>query len=182
MMVIVGTDPGGAHTALVARDGARLVEALYRERHPAATRLDWLVDCAIAAKAMAARVDATVAGVEDVEAPNPHVGRKRRDGSDRGARIINPGPAIEAALCAGALVTALREVCPVRLVKPGGFGAPQPNRRMLLAVYPVELVGPRETTGSGKSKWQHLRSAWDVAGATARWARQQKFLPAYRGG
>ena len=85
--------------------------------------------------------------VEDVVAPNPHMG------------LTNVSALIETAR----LVGYLQAVYPVVLVPPGGHG------KAPLQTYPAALVGPRETAGTGRRR--HLRSAWDVAGAASGAAR-----------
>ena len=84
-----------------------------------------------------------VIAVEDVVAPNPHMG------------LTNVSALIETAR----LVGYLQAVYEVVLVPPGGHG------KAPLQTYPEALVGPRETSGTGRRR--HLRSAWDVAGASA---------------
>jgi hypothetical protein len=85
--------------------------------------------------------------VEDVVAPNPHMG------------LTNVSALIETAR----LVGYLQALYPVVLVPPGGHG------KAPLQTYPEALVGPRETAGTGRRR--HLRSAWDVAGAAPGAAR-----------
>jgi hypothetical protein len=180
-VIIVGADPGGSHAAIVVLDRGQLASSVYLDRAPDASQGAWLDACWVEARSVADRWKPVMAGVEDANRPNPHVGRRRADGTDRGPKIIDPGPTIETALCAGVIYAVFRAVCVTVMVPPDGFGAALPSRRHLLAAYPAELVGPRETTGAGKSKWQHLRAGYDVARATWRDARSREFLPAFRG-
>lgn len=165
-MIVLGIDPGARWTALVVRDGDRLLAHKVTDRD-ALTVWTPLVRYAqdVVAIARAIRVDTAVdvTGVEGVVAPRPHAA------PGKGPRLTDVGPTIETAWVAGALTHALGAV----VVEPSGFGAPAPNRRVLEAMYPADLIGPRETTGSGKSRWQHLRAAWDIAGAVPAELRRQ---------
>lgn len=91
-------------------------------------------------------------------------------------RIIDPAPIIGTAHLVGALISIGAIV-----IAPAGFGAPldpglppKVARRILEATYPADLIGPRETTGAGKGPRQHLRAAWDLAGAADRQARSTR--------
>lgn len=99
-----------------------------------------------------------VVAVEDVVPPVGHA--RGRSG------LIDPGPLIQTAKLAGAVTQAFAHTA--RLVRPAGFGPAMPSRAVLCAAYPAGLIGDRETTGGGKTRWQHLRAAWDCAGACPR--------------
>lgn len=147
-VVIVGVDPGGATTGVVVRAGDRCLAACSISRVRSDTLALYLEEVAAAVVGYAAEHQADGIAIEDTIAPNPHV------------RISNPDGIIETAKVLGAvLVLAPAAV----IIRPGGHGAPVTSRRVLLSRYPAELVGPRETKGTGALR--HVRSAWDVAGA-----------------
>jgi hypothetical protein len=171
-MIVLGIDPGARWTALVVREGDHLIDRdlLDRETYRASVAgitladdriTEWARYCTVAATGLirslrdVADVNVEAIGVEGVVAPRPHAA------PGKGPRLTDVGPTIETAWVAGALCERLNAV----VVEPSGFGAPAPNRRVLEAMYPADLIGPRETTGSGKTSWQHLRAAYDIAGA-----------------
>lgn len=111
--------------------------------------------------------------VELTVAPRGHA--RGRDG-----HLIDPSPLIATAQVGGAVHGwAQARGLPVRFVTPDRHGTPDlPDgapkalaRQVLEQSYPPELVGARETTGRGKSPWQHMRAAWDIA-ETARRERR----------
>lgn len=83
--------------------------------------------------------------VEDVNAPNPHLG------------LIQVRGLLDAAAVLGAVLVNWKIV---QVVPPGGHGSAP------LGAYPPELVGPNEPRGTGVLR--HCRSAWDIAHAGVR--------------
>lgn len=146
--IIVGVDPGGATTGIVARQGDRVLAAcsILSADHPAVGA--YLEEVVTAVVGYRDRFAAAGVAVEDAIPPNPHLG------------ISNPAGIIEAAKVLGAVLAIVPDAV---IVRPGRHGAPANNRRELLARYPAELVGARETKGTGALR--HVRSAWDIAGA-----------------
>lgn len=146
--VVVGVDPGGATTGLVVRAGTRLLEhaTIDRKGLELPAYLDRVASWVVGAReTFGAKV-----AVEDTIPPNPHLG------------LSNPAGIIAAAQVLGAVLL----MAPAAVVvRPGGHGSPKASRAELLASYPPELVGDRETRGTGKLR--HVRSAWDVAGMAA---------------
>lgn len=144
MIPVVGVDPGGQTTGIVARHGNMLDLATL------VTRKDWTFDRylreVVAATGDALRLareidDRALLALEDLTHPNPHMG------------LANVMGLLDTAQTIGALRLAFRAV----MVPPGRNGS-RP-----LHFYPTELVGPHEAKGTGKLR--HCRSAWDVAGA-----------------
>lgn len=164
-MIVLAVDPGPRWTALVVRDtrapettddAAPAAEILDRQELDDVTALGaWALKCATVAHNLKIRHAPDVSAVEAAVAPTAYSGGK--------LKMTNPGPIIETAVIVGAIVARLHAV----IIPPDGFGAPVPSRRHLEAMYPPSLIGPRETTGSGKSPRQHLRAAFDLAGAAA---------------
>lgn len=164
---IVGVDPGGRHTGITVIDragwycGHTLVDREDGNSRTAWARRvccevrDWMpldLDC---------DPDAVpIVAIEDVTAPNPHI--RRRDGN----AVIDPAGVIDTAWVAGAVTADLSHITRVQVVAPAGHGAPVGDRRVLQQLYPSELVGDRETKGTGRLR--HCRSAYDVAQAARR--------------
>lgn len=164
-MRVLAIDPGSRWTAIVARDIHALdhddsvvyATVLDRREHTARNGAElplegWVrlvVDVATDARDT---VNPDEIVVEEALAPNPHLG------------TINPSQIIATSAIVGGIVTAFTSA---RIVPTGNYGAPVANRRILLAAYPSQLVGPRETTGRGKSRRQHARAAWEMAATTA---------------
>lgn len=159
-MRILSIDPGSRYSALVVRDtDARddddgLVDWTVLDRHDLDDpRLEtWARHVGTVARNLRIQHGPDEIIVEAVSAPNPHVG------------MTNPEAIIETAAVLGAIVSVFTSA---HVVPTGDYGPTMPNRRILVAAYPGDLVGPRETTGSGKSARQHARAAWDMATAAA---------------
>jgi hypothetical protein len=161
-MIVLGVDPG-AYTALVVRSGDRLLahRLLKFGADGLVDRLEESIEATVdAADELAHTFGPDVIAVEGAVAPTAY---------NRGRlRMIDPAPIIATAHLVGALAAHGAAIVP-----PAGFGAPvcPPGtnpavaRRILIASYPAPLVGPRETTGAGKSPYQHLRAAWDLCAA-----------------
>jgi len=165
--LVIAVDPGARGTGLVLRRGDQLLDHTLVERAGRGPLPDAVylrqVNAAVgrlfhvaAASRPVVAADAIVVAVEDLHAPNPHLG------------TTNVLGVLGAAMVLGAVLDrwpdALR-------VPPGGHGAGP------LAAYPAVLRGPRERRGTGARR--HLRSAWDIAGAAAGVLRvQQQGRPA----
>lgn len=169
-MVVIGIDPGGAHTGMVARAAAGLVAHVTTGALSPA-RVD-----VVAARVTVDRgrgegldgylrrvleallrevvqhlpsLDDLLVAIEDVKEPNPHL------------RLTNSRGLLDTAAVLGAV--ACITFAPVVLVAPGGHGSGP------LSAYPPELR-PQRGDGRGKDALRHERSAWDVAGAgLAQW-------------
>lgn len=140
MTAIVGIDPGGAHTGIVARSGAVLLAACVLSRTGCDESL-YITDVLAAITGYVEQFDAGIA-IEGIVHPNPHV------------RIVNVAGLLDTAAVYGAV---LGRWPAATIVDPGGNGSAP------LSCYPWELRGAGERRGTG---WRrHLRSAWDVAGA-----------------
>lgn len=157
-MIVLGVDPGGASTGFVLRDGRTLLahDVLDRDTAP---RTLWVEACVEAANNMALEATVDLVAIEDLNDPSPHMGMT----SVRGL--------IDTAVVIGALVCWAQDPVTgvdVTLVPPGRHGraAEGYGRAGLLAAYPHELVGPQETSGTGRLR--HARAAWDCAGAAAK--------------
>lgn len=145
MTGVVGVDPGGRTTGVVAIDEddkvtfAELVERDGEWHDYRSEVIGALIDAARGH--IRCGCDEMVVAIEDVVDPNPHMGLTNIRGLLDTARILE-------AVC--------MHVGPsVVVVPPGGHGSGP------LAAYPPELVGPREKAGTGKRR--HVRSAYDVA-------------------
>ena len=164
--VILGVDPGARTVGAVLRRGADLIAhtAVVR-RDPLGPIEDWFDTVIDALGQLCDRPTdewPKLLAVEGVNAPSPHMG------------MTNVAPTLETALVAGVVVGfGMVDDLPARVIPPDRFGSPvegltgQVARQTLLQRYPADLVGPRETTGSGKGPLQHVRAAWDCAGAAA---------------
>ena len=159
-LVIVGVDPGGRVTGIVARHRDRLIahDVIARDgRVNARTIADagyaWRVlsgveDAYHQASKLARQIAFNPVGlrlcvaVEGLTPPTPHRG------------MTNPAGTLAAAVVLGAVLGRWPGAV---VVPPGGHGAGP------LAAYPAELAGPGEKAGTGVLR--HARSAWDVAGA-----------------
>lgn len=164
-MRILSIDPGSRWVAIVVRDmgghddDEALVDwtVLDREDLDRPDLATWVRHVATVATNLRIRHGPDEIAVEAVVAPGGHA-------SGRKGHIIAPGPIIETAAVLGGIVTAFTSA---HVIPAGDYGPTMPNRRILVAAYPSDLVGPRETTGSGKSPHQHARAAWDMATAAA---------------
>lgn len=101
--------------------------------------------------------DAELVGIERASKPTG----RRADGS---IGPIEPGALIGLGMVAGAVLAYF----PDAIVVPQAGSSP-------LYAYPKDLVGPRETTGTG-GRLRHARSAWDVAGGAPGMARRLRAL------
>jgi hypothetical protein len=142
---ILAVDPGARGTGVIVRKGNQLVAYHLVERadpglFPGAAYLREVN--AVIGQLGGWRPD--LLAIEDLRAPNPHLG------------LTNVTGALGAAMVLGAILDRWADVL---LVAPGGHGSG------LLLAYPAELRGPRERKGTGVRR--HLRSAWDIAGAAA---------------
>ncbi len=148
--VVIGVDPGGATTGVVARRGSDVLAACSISSSDHETLGAYLEEVLVAVVGYRDTHAAAGVAVEDALPPNPHLG------------ISNPAGIIAAAKVLGAVVGLIPDAV---IVRPGRHGAPAANRRELEARYPAELIGARETKGTGALR--HVRSAFDVAGAAA---------------
>ena len=105
-----------------------------------------------------------------------YTGPPRGHARGRDGHLIALGPLMVTAQVGGAASGWGRgHGIPTAFVRPQRHGAldlpdgtpPRVARAALLQSYPAALVGPRETTGTGKSPRQHARAAWDIAAAGA---------------
>lgn len=149
---MIGIDPGGRSTGIVARPHARhdspclFACVIVREDHQ--EMVDYLLEIFDAIKDAQAADRGPHAGeiaVEDAQAPT---------GWNAGERApIDPAGLLGTARILGGI----EGRWPNRhLVAPGGHGA------LPLELYPNLLRGPREKIGTGRRR--HARSAWDIAG------------------
>lgn len=146
--MIVGVDPGGVETGVVARRGNVLHAAVLVRKDRGQEFAAYLAEVLDTVAGTARTTRAALVAVEDVTAPTGHA-------AGRPSHLIEVAGIIATAKVVGALLT----VSGVMLIDPGGNGS-QP-----LPLYPDALVGPLERVGAGKRR--HLRSAWDVAGKGA---------------
>lgn len=143
---VVGVDPGGKETGIVARDGDQLLHALLVTRGPGVsgdgTDARYLTEVLSAVDEVQRACHAQLVAVEGLVAPTPHM------------RLISVKALLQTATVYGALLAARPDAL---VVPPGGHG------KAPLRCYPPILVGDSEPRGAG---WRrHLRSAWDIAGA-----------------
>lgn len=142
---VVGVDPGGRFTGIVARAGDVAVWAAVVTRDADGDMARYLdeVEEAMLDAVHHHGVDASrvQVAVEGLVAPSPHMG------------MVSLQGLLDTAVVLGAVMGRWDE-CVV--VPPGDNGAGP------LASYPARLVGSREKVGEGKAR--HARSAWDVAG------------------
>lgn len=155
MPAVVGIDPGTT-TAIVVRDGDRLLAQALIGRGDLGPIEAWVGAVVLEANDLRLGHRAAATFVEAATAPSPHLG------------LTDPAPIIATAHLVGALVVG----SDATIVPAARHGSKVPKgtpakvaRRMLEAMYPAELIGDRDTTGNAKTPRQHLRAAWDVAGA-----------------
>ena len=150
MSVVVGIDPGGRYTGIVARYTSTVIE--WRSIDLGA---DWasIPNHHGANQIQAALLDLThnltgpiLIGIEDVNPPTPHMG------------IVSLAGLVKTAWYAGALykLAAALDLDAV-MVPPGGNGANPPH------TYPAALRKRRPDWTLGNKKAAHLYSAWDVS-------------------
>lgn len=137
----IGVDPGAKETGVVVRTGETIWWQSVLTGTPAEivreVRDLWL------------DLLHPILAVEDLNAPNPHVG------------MMNPASLIGTAKVLGAILGAFPEAI---VVPPGGNGSGP------LSAYP-EALRPTRGKGAGKDKLRHCRSAWDVSLAAERMMR-----------
>lgn len=147
-MRILGVDPGSAHTGWCVTDGGRLVDSgtIHASEYP-----EWL-DYIGACCALVAAESHELLAVEDVVAPNSHLGLTAPLSVIRTAQVL--GAVLHAGMAAGSRLV---------LVRPGGNGSGP------YGSYPSELVSASEMRGrnwqikpAGKGALNHQRSAFDV--------------------
>lgn len=160
-VAVIGVDPGGRFTGVIARVGPRLLYGATVTRDDCVpsylVEVRRTIEAAIDAVYRAQRypVLTPIVAVEDLNEPTPHKGLINVNG------LIGTAQVLGAVLCAHP--TAI-------IVAPGGHGsAPLP-------AYPAALVGSREVAGTGKKK--HMRSGWDIAGVAATLERTERCLSA----
>lgn len=149
--LVVGVDPGGRWTGLVARRGDELLDHAVLESPMGGEAMvpsDYLVTIIGWIGHWMDEMDADLVGMERATKP---AGR-RRDGE---VEPIAPGSLIGLGMVCGAVLVNY----------PDTIIVPQSGTDPLYA-YPKALVGPRETTGTG-GRLRHARSAWSVAGGAA---------------
>lgn len=164
-MIVIGIDPGGRYTGLVARRDNVLVEWEVIDRlsprvHPPSdsARVDGIR--AVCSLISSWEFDHFFAGpacvaIEDLVDPTPQMGMMSVRGLLGTAEVI------------GAVLSRWPKAV---MVPPGGHGAvPDGLTGPLLDAYmaeqyPAGLIGTRER-GAYQGRLRHCRSAWDVAGA-----------------
>lgn len=154
--VIVGIDPGGRDTGIVAisPDGTVRTAAVTNPGELLPLPAGYIADVLTAVAELISGRHAIIR-VEDVKRPNWHVAKDAKRGA-----ATNPTGLLATAQVLGAIRAAYRNA---ELVPPGGNGSKP------LGAYPLALVGDREraTPGwelkVGQGKKRHLRSAWDIA-------------------
>lgn len=161
--VVLGVDPGQHRVGVAVRQGRDLVGWQLLTRPDGQSLRRWCYRVAarvVEIDVFECAVD--LVAIENTKAPNPHVGRRRADGTDRGPRIIDPAPVLEATAVAWAVYGWLRGER-VQMVDPAGFSATadQPVK-ILQAMFPADLV----TTP--KDELRDVRAAWLVAEAGER--------------
>lgn len=142
---VVGVDPGGRQTGVVARCGpqplfACIVTRADPENVPTAAYVAEVTGAV--ADALDAIGGQALVAVEGVVHPTGHV------------RMVNVTGLLGAAVVLGGVLAAFPAAV---VVPPGGHGAGP------LGAYPDDLCGPRESKGTGRHR--HVRSAYDVAAA-----------------
>lgn len=156
MSAIVGIDPGGRDTGIVAinsRDEVLTHRVLHRETDdviPDAGYVRQVLHETIGvANWLLLDTDEVLVAVEGVTAPNPQL--RRRDGNS----LTNPAGIIGAAMVLGGLVGYWTKAI---VIPPGRNGS------HVLDGYPLELR-PTRGKGRGQDRLRHARSAFDVARA-----------------
>ncbi|MGH9002126.1 MAG: hypothetical protein ACRDYV_03255 [Acidimicrobiia bacterium] len=151
MTVVVGVDPGGRQTGVVARHGDELLAADLVTRDgpdvfPDAAYLEEVTDAigGLLVYASDRAGEAAIVAVEGVVHPSGHV------------RMINAAGLLGTATVLGAVLAHYPNALVVPPAKHGG-GPRQ--------AYPARLWPPNEKRGMGRHR--HVRSAWDIAGAGA---------------
>lgn len=163
--LIIGVDPGGRESGIVARcAGALTFHRLHVRTSawdlPTAADLREVTDAVREVRAHAwdrigGQVD-TAFAVEGLNHPNPHVG------------IANVLGTLGTAMVLGAVLTCWPDAI---VVPPGQHGAGP------LLAYP-EVLRPTRGRGRGHDRLRHCRSAYNVAGAAVQLLRMQRGRPA----
>ena len=146
MTAVVGVDPGGRFTGVVARraDAAVWAAVITRDGDMASYLVEVhraIIDAGLTHHDPAAGVNVAVEGLVK---PTPHMG------------TISLQGLLDTAVVLGAVMAWYPDAI---VVPPGDNGAGP------LGAYPSRLVGAREKLGAGHAR--HARSAWDVAGKAA---------------
>lgn len=148
-MRVMGVDPGSKRTGVVVLDiDGRDVNVVHRAvlaRTDAESIDEYAESCAMQIIPVILDKKPAIVGVEAFKAPSPFRG------------MVAPLQLVETSFMVGHTYRACYCAGTTVLVEPGGHGDHP------ISTYPDALVGPRETTGTGKSPWQHARSAHDVA-------------------
>ena len=159
--VVVGIDPGGRDTGIVAisPDGTVRTAAVTNPGELLPLPAGYIADVLAAIRDFTDNGQThAIIRVEDVKRPNWHVAKDAKRGA-----ATNPTGLLATAQVLGAIRGAYRNA---ELVPPGGNGSKP------LGAYPEALVGPGERSKQGwelrvgTSKKRHLRSAWDIANYT----------------
>ena len=144
---VVGIDPGGKTTGIVARRGDKLLGHWLVENVggvPYRGRVIERLSLVVVTTPDPDPLPLVLVAVEGVKAPNPHLG------------VTNPTGIIATARVLGWVEQWCADVLVDLVVVPPAYHGSGP-----LAAYPPELVGPREKAGTGKLR--HCRSAWSIS-------------------
>lgn len=157
-MIVLGIDPGGKSTGCVLRDGETLLDWQLVERDRE-TVDRWANRCVDVAGHLVANLHVDLVAIEGLNPPTPQMGTTSVLGLMDTATVIGAMLGWVADPAFGAKYL---------LVPPDRHGraAEGYGRTGLLAAYPDALVGPQETSGTGRLR--HVRAAWDVAAAAVR--------------
>lgn len=169
--IVIGVDPGGAHTGIVARKGRTLIDYALVER--AKTRSGgrtpvehFAAECAgkvVDMGANAAGSGPVVFSIERVVPPRWY--------SKGQERPIKPSHLIDVSIVAGMIagrVAAEFGWGAIQWVRPGGHGKPpqipagKRLDRYMRSRYPADLL-PRRSAARYQDSLRHCRSAWDVS-------------------
>lgn len=148
-MRVLGVDPGGSYTALVVREGDKVISSTCLAR-AGLTVDDWIeaVLTELADVTWKHDPDVDLVAVEGVHPPTPHMG------------TISVGGLIGCAAVLGAVVAwCWTDQLPCVVVPPGKHGSGPAH------AYPPSLVGRRPTRFPGSGPRKHEQSAWDVCAA-----------------
>lgn len=149
MHLIVGVDPGYTTGICAVRSDSSVYNAgLVRWETLTELWRTYAAEVAAHVERIVDGADTFTVKVEDIVAPNPHLG------------LSNPKHAINTAR----LIGYLEALYDCELVRPGKKGG-RP-----LSEYPAALVADNEPKGTGKLR--HARSAYDIALTTAVWQVQ----------
>lgn len=145
--VIIGVDPGGRTTGLVATQGTQVLGEPVLIQRAGRINTHTITDCAYIAAVVSAvtamhydHVRGVVA-VEGVNCPSPHMGMTNAAG----------------VIATGVVLGAILGNYPAAILVPPAKHGGKP-----MAAYPDVLVGPRESA-AGTGRLRHCRSAYDVA-------------------